>query len=70
MTWILKDKSMHYRNAPSRYVTHILGHEGAGSLLSALIKDGLANSLSAGGNDNYECYSEFEVNVSLTDKGF
>jgi insulysin len=26
LTWILKDKSMHYRNSPSRYVSHILGH--------------------------------------------
>lgn len=57
LTWILKDKSMHYRNAPSRYVAHILGHEGKGSLLSYLIAEGLANSLSAGGNDSYDCYS-------------
>lgn len=70
MTWILKDKSMHYRNAPSRYVAHILGHEGKGSLLSYLISEGLANSLSAGGNDSFDCYSDFEINIGLTDKGF
>lgn len=35
-----------------------------------MISEGLANSLSAGGSDSYDCYSEFEVHVSLTDKGF
>lgn len=57
LTWILNDKSMYYKNAPSRYVSHILGHEGKGSLLSFLISEGLANSLSAGGSDSYDCYS-------------
>lgn len=61
---------MYYKNAPSRYVSHILGHEGKGSLLSYLIAEGLANSLSAGGSDSYDCYSEFEVMINLTDKGF
>jgi len=50
---------MYYKNAPSKYIAHILGHEGKGSLLSYLIAEGLANSLSAGGSDSYDCYSEF-----------
>jgi insulysin len=37
LTWILSDQSMNYRNSPSKYVSHILGHEGKGSLLSYLI---------------------------------
>jgi secreted Zn-dependent insulinase-like peptidase len=37
--------------------------------LSFLIAQGLATSLSAGGNDNYDCYSELEVSISLSDKG-
>lgn len=69
LTWFLDDQTKLYRNPPSRYVSHLLGHEGEGSLLSFLIGEGLATSLSAGGNDNFSCYSEFEVSVQLTDKG-
>lgn len=69
MTWILDNQQEHYRHPPSRYVSHLLGHEGKGSLLSFLIREGLATSLSAGGTDNYNCYSEMEVTISLTDKG-
>lgn len=69
MIWILDNQVQHYHYPPSRYVSHLLGHEGKGSLLSFLIKEGLATSLSAGGTDNYDCYSELEVTVSLSDKG-
>jgi len=33
---------------PEYYVSHLLGHEGEGSLLSYLKKEGLANALGAG----------------------
>jgi len=26
MTWILKDQASFYKNAPSKYISHILGH--------------------------------------------
>ena len=51
MRWILKLKKKHYRNHPGKYVTHLIGHEGKGSLLSFLTKEGLATGLST-------CYSE------------
>jgi insulysin len=69
LTWLIKDQSPYYRNAPSKYVSHIIGHEGKGSLLSYLISQGLATALSAGGSDSYSCYSEIEVTITLTDKG-
>lgn len=59
ITWLLKDQSSHYHHPPSKYISHILGHEGKGSLLSFLISQGLATSLSAGGSDSYKAYSEF-----------
>lgn len=59
LTWFLTDQTPHYRSSPSKYVSHILGHEGKGSLLSFLISQGLATALSAGGSDSYGCYSEF-----------
>lgn len=39
---------MHYRSGATRYLSHLIGHEGAGSLLSQLKNDMLAESLSAG----------------------
>lgn len=65
----MENQQEHYKNSPAKYISHLLGHEGKGSLLSFLISEGLATSLSAGGTDNYECYSEFEVTVQLTEKG-
>lgn len=57
LTWLLTNQAAHYRYAPSKYVSHILGHEGKGSLLSFLISAGLATALSAGGSDSYNSYS-------------
>jgi insulysin len=36
-----------WRSKPLSYISHVLGHEGPNSLLSELIKQGLATSLSA-----------------------
>lgn len=69
LTWIINNHASEYKYSPSKYVSHILGHEGKGSLLSFLISQGLATALSAGGSDSYQTYSEFEINVTLTDKG-
>ena len=69
LCWVLDNQQHHYKSPPSRYVSHLLGHEGKGSLLSFLMAQGLATGLSAGGTDNFDCYSEFEVTISLTDKG-
>jgi insulysin len=57
LNWFLKDQTPFYRNSPSRYASHILGHEGKGSLLSFLISQGLATSISASGSDSYDSYS-------------
>lgn len=57
LNWIVSNQAEHYKHPPSKYVTHLLGHEGKGSLLSFLISQGLATSLSAGGSDSYDCYS-------------
>jgi len=36
-----------WQSKPLNYITHVIGHEGPNSLLSELIKQGLATSLSA-----------------------
>ena len=37
LVWILPDKSEYYKNHPGKYLSHLFGHEGKGSLLSFLI---------------------------------
>lgn len=57
ITWILKLQQEHYRNHPGKYVSNLLGHEGKGSLLSFLVKEGLATGLNTWYEDCYDCYS-------------
>eukprot|EP00927_Polykrikos_kofoidii_P033683 TRINITY_DN28500_c0_g1_i1.p1 TRINITY_DN28500_c0_g1~~TRINITY_DN28500_c0_g1_i1.p1 ORF type:complete len:1087 (-),score=161.98 TRINITY_DN28500_c0_g1_i1:124-3384(-) len=57
-----------WRSKPGSYASHLLGHQGEGSLLSALKKCGLATALSAGVSD-FGSFSHFEISISLTEKG-
>ena len=69
ISWEIPYKFNNDDSKPSILVSHALGHEGKGSLLSKLKTEGLAEGLSAGkshaGWDNLM----FEVSVSLTEKG-
>ncbi|XP_043278498.1 insulin-degrading enzyme isoform X2 [Venturia canescens] len=70
MSFPLPDMHEHFRSAPAHYVSHLLGHEGNGSLLAALRKAGWSDSLMAGertaarGDCNF-----FNVIVDLTEEG-
>ncbi|KAL8489850.1 hypothetical protein ACS0TY_025654 [Phlomoides rotata] len=60
----------HYKEGPTRYLSHSIGHEGEGSLFYFLKKLGWATSLTAGESD-WTCeISFFKVNVNLTDAGY
>jgi len=59
----------YYRSKPMHIVGELLGHEGAGSLLSVLKQKGWARSLSAGGGAGKENESTFDVNIGLTRAG-
>ncbi|MCB1843248.1 MAG: insulinase family protein [Halioglobus sp.] len=58
-----------YRAKPVSYIGNLVGHEGAGSLLSLLKSEGLAESQGAGGALAWRGGSLFSVNISLTEKG-
>ena len=62
-----------YECKPEEYVSHLLGHESSGSLLSALKARGLATGLCAGVSDGgYErssCGWTLGLSVSLTTQG-
>jgi secreted Zn-dependent insulinase-like peptidase len=59
----------HYREHPVGYITSLIGHEGAGSLLSLLKAKGWAEGLSSGsgGANDHELIN---VGVTLTEAGF
>ena len=56
--------------APLKYIGHLLGHEGEGSLLSHLKARGYANSLSAGESLGMTESRSFSISVSMTPLGF
>ncbi|KAK9862426.1 hypothetical protein WJX84_001898 [Apatococcus fuscideae] len=62
-----------YGSKADEYIAHLIGHEGPGSLLSALKKRGWVNDLEAGiGETGYDRCSAayiFDVQMRLTDAG-
>jgi len=59
----------HFASKPVHYLSNLLGHEGEGSLLSYLKKQGWADSLSAGigFEDNHN--AALQIRIGLTEKG-
>jgi secreted Zn-dependent insulinase-like peptidase len=70
LLWPVPDTDAFQGQAPLRYLGHLLGHEGEGSLLQTLKDRGLANSLSAGESLGMAERRSFSVSVSLTPAGF
>ncbi|KAK3258215.1 hypothetical protein CYMTET_32734 [Cymbomonas tetramitiformis] len=62
-----------YAKKAEDYYSHLIGHEGAGSLLSLLKARGLASKLSSGvsesGHDRSTACYLFNTNITLTDAG-
>ncbi len=60
-----------YREKAEDYISHLVGHEGSGSLLSALKAAGWASAVSAGvaegGYERNTAAFVFEVSLTLTD---
>ncbi|KAG6541670.1 hypothetical protein Mapa_016935 [Marchantia paleacea] len=70
LMWPLPCLEAAYLKKPQDYISHLVGHEGAGSLLSLLKEKGWATALSAGvGEGGYERSTVgymFNVNIYLT----
>ncbi|KAL6438860.1 hypothetical protein ACFW04_003738 [Cataglyphis niger] len=69
ITFPLPDLQQYYRSAPAHYISHLLGHEGEGSLLSALKAKGWCNSLVSGKRSGARGFNFFSVVVDLTEEG-
>ncbi|KAL6657756.1 hypothetical protein ACP70R_005536 [Stipagrostis hirtigluma subsp. patula] len=67
--WPITPSIRHYKKGPCKYISHLIGHEGEGSLFYILKNLGWAMSLEAGEGDwSYE-FSFFSVVIQLTDVG-
>ena len=64
-----QDEEEMYETQPARFVSHLIGHEGPGSILVHLKEQGLANTLSAGYHNVCPGTSFFEIDISLTPEG-
>ncbi|VDO57026.1 unnamed protein product [Haemonchus placei] len=60
-------KMIQEKSSPSRYISHLLNHEGKGSLLSELKRLGWASSLSAGRSNPAEGMSTFDIDLHVSD---
>lgn len=59
-----------YECKPIRYLAHVLGNEGKGSLLSYLRKKLWAVELDAGADDKTKLLTTFQIHIVLTESGF
>lgn len=66
----LPEINQFYKRKPLSFISHLLGNESPGSLLSYLKIQGLANNLSAGGGVNGYNFKDYSISIQLTDKGF
>lgn len=69
LQFLYRDEEEFYESHPSRYLSHLIGHEGPGSILAHLKAKGWGNGLSAGGSTLCPGSGLFQVNVKLTEEG-
>lgn len=58
-----------YLYKPTRYLSHLIGHEAQGSILELLKEKGWANELSSGEGRSCSDWSSFSISIELTDIG-
>ncbi|KAM0753884.1 hypothetical protein T439DRAFT_338697 [Meredithblackwellia eburnea MCA 4105] len=69
LTFPLPDEGPFHSTKPGSFISHFIGHEGPGSLLSHLKSKGWANGISAGSGYGASGFDFFKVSVDLTQSG-
>lgn len=64
-----QDEELMFETQPSRYISHLIGHEGPGSILAYIKAKGLANALSAGASPVCPGAAFFSITIRLTEEG-
>lgn len=67
--WPMPPVYKHFHTKPTHLIAHLLGHQGKGSLLSLLKKNGWVNELRAGTSHESYGFSLFNLIVDLTVDG-
>ncbi len=68
--WYLPYCEKLFKTKPLNFISSLVGHEGPNSLLSFLIKEDLANSLSSYVDNDLDCLTSFNIDITLTQNGF
>ena len=63
------DEDNLYETQPSRYLSHLIGHEGPGSILAYIKAKGWANGLGAGASRICPGSALFSISIRLTEDG-
>ncbi|KAI8375164.1 Metalloenzyme, LuxS/M16 peptidase-like protein [Blakeslea trispora] len=69
ITFPFPDQTPYYECQPAHYISHLIGHEGPGSILSFLKKKNWATYLSSGINCSGNGYAMMNVTIELTEQG-
>lgn len=69
VTFTVPDMDEHWESKPNHILSHLIGHEGSGSLLACLKELGWANELSAGGHTVSKGNAFFCIDTDLTEQG-
>ncbi|KAK9454555.1 Metalloenzyme, LuxS/M16 peptidase-like protein [Dipodascopsis uninucleata] len=69
LTFLFPDQRALYKSHPGHYYSHLIGHEGPGSILNYLKKKSWANGLSAGASHVSDGTEFFNISVELTTEG-
>lgn len=64
-----QDEEAMYETQPQRYLSHLIGHEGPGSILAHIKGQGWANGLSAGATHICPGSAFFTISIRLTEDG-
>ncbi|CAI4225039.1 unnamed protein product [Auanema sp. JU1783] len=69
MVFPIPDYDKEYKSSPSNYITHLIGHESKGSILSELKRRGWASSLSSGRVELGRGMHVFNIMMDLSPDG-
>lgn len=69
VTFPIPDQSPLFQTKPGQFISHFIGHEGQGSILSFLKAKGWASHLSAGAMNGADGFEFFKISVDLTSEG-
>ncbi|ORZ13145.1 Metalloenzyme, LuxS/M16 peptidase-like protein [Absidia repens] len=69
ITFPFPDQTSYFESQPVNYISHLIGHEGSGSILSYLKKKGWATYLTSGCSNGGRGFSFYHASMDLTEEG-